>query len=93
VEDETMSASLAETPDGFSDGYCAVAEELKRRILALTPEHPGILGITDVWDLFKVSGFDCRDLGPTMAQANDALAEAQQEYRRRVQDPVVPPVP
>lgn len=62
-------------------GYEGCAEEMKRRILALIPDHPEILDMNDVWDLFKVPGFYVDDLGPSMAQAMAALAAAQQEAR------------
>lgn len=68
----------------FSEQYTAVAGELKRRILALIPAHPGILEMGNAWQLFKVAGFHCEDLAPSMAQAHAALSEAKAEYRAGV---------
>lgn len=72
-----------EEDGGPPPGYEAVCQELKARILALIPGHPEILELGSVWDLFKVPGFACDDLGPSMAQAGAALAAARAEYRRR----------
>lgn len=58
--------------------YEKSGDELYRRILALGPQ---ILELTDAWQLFKIPGFECRDLEPTMAQADAALALAQQRLR------------
>jgi hypothetical protein len=54
--------------------YERTCDELTQRIVAL---GPCILELTDAWQLFKVSGFECRDLQPSMAQADGALAKAQ----------------
>jgi hypothetical protein len=57
--------------------YEATARELERRILALIPDHPEILDMINVWDLFKVPGFKCDDLGPSLTQATAALASVK----------------
>ncbi len=57
--------------------YSATADELTNRILALIPSHPEIMEMESAWDLFKVEGFDCKDLGPSMYQAMWALRQAQ----------------
>ncbi len=31
------------------------------------------MGMDDPWDLFKVEGFDCKDIGPSFFQASWAL--------------------
>ncbi len=54
--------------------YEATADELTRRIVALGPL---ILNLNSPWELFKVDGFTCSDLGPSLAQASYALANAQ----------------
>ena len=57
--------------------YTSVVHELEKRILAMMPEHPELVGMTTPWPLFDVDGFDCEDLGPSMAQASAALRGAQ----------------
>lgn len=60
--------------------YEEIAQELKRRILALIPKHPQILGMTDPTDLRKVAGFKSDDLNPSRAQAAAALDVAKKEF-------------
>lgn len=57
--------------------YENTAEELANRIEALIPTNPEILKMDSPWDLFKVPGFKCDDLQPSMAQAAWALGKAQ----------------
>ncbi len=64
--------------------YSAAAETLVGRILALVPKNPQIMAFESVWDLFKVPGFKCDDIGPSLAQASWALAEAKRRYRKMV---------
>jgi hypothetical protein len=71
----------------LSLAYEATANELCRRIAALIPEHPEILTLESAWDLFKVPGFKCDDLQPSLAQASAALAFAQREYRETRRSP------
>lgn len=54
--------------------YASTIEALTHRIVALGPQ---VLTLTDAWQLFKVPGFECRDLQPSMAQADIALATAK----------------
>ena len=61
--------------------YEATANALVERIAALIPEHPEILALEDPWGLFKVPGFRCDDLQPTLAQAAAALAVAKTRVR------------
>lgn len=65
----------------MNPAYASTAERLVERILALIPERPEILTLTSPWGLFKVPGFDCSDLDPSLAQAGYALAEAKIRYR------------
>lgn len=60
--------------------YESTANELANRILALLPDHPELRTSTDPWQLFKVPGFKCDDLQPSLAQAAWALGEAQGRY-------------
>jgi hypothetical protein len=60
--------------------YQSLAEELSARIYALIPEQPAILELNDVWRLFKIPGFHCDDLGPSMFQANWALNAAKVKW-------------
>lgn len=61
--------------------YEKTADELTNRIFALIPDHPEILDIDSPWALFKVPGFDCKDLEPTLFQAGWALSAAKRKYR------------
>ncbi len=55
-------------------GYATTAELLTDRIAALGPV---ILTIDSPWALFKIDGFNCKDLEPTLYQASFALAKAK----------------
>jgi len=67
----------APSDSSLSNCYAKTADELTARILALIPTAPEILTMESVWDLFKVEGFNCSDLGPSMAQAQWALSNAK----------------
>ena len=67
--------------------YEGVASSLVDRILALMPEHPELVTMDDPWQLFKVPGFQCDDLGPSLAQAGWALRNAQARWTHRVSRP------
>ena len=58
--------------------YTATADTLTDRIRALIPDHPEIMEMESAWDLFKVEGFDCKDLSPSAFQAGFALSKAQE---------------
>jgi hypothetical protein len=64
--------------------YDRAAKELARQILALIPDHPEILDMTDPWGLFKVPGFRGDYLASSLAMAEavlrKALEEAKAEY-------------
>lgn len=60
--------------------YELTADELTRRIVALGPQ---VLDLESPWKLFKVEGFHCDDIGPTLAQAQWALAKAQSILRQQ----------
>lgn len=60
--------------------YASTINALTERILALIPAHPEILTMNDSWQLFKVPGFSCGDLEPSMAQADGALGRAKAIY-------------
>lgn len=61
--------------------YTATADELTKRILALIPAHPEIMTIESPFDLFKIDGFKCDDIGPSLAQAGWALGKARQLHK------------
>lgn len=65
----------------LSHAYEATANELSDRIYALIPSHPEIMTLESPFDLFKVEGFNCDDLQPSLAQAGAALAHARNKYR------------
>jgi hypothetical protein len=67
--------------DPISAAYASVGHELRDRIVALIPTQPQILELEDAWGLFKVEGFDCKDLGPSFAQAQWALSAAKAQCR------------
>jgi hypothetical protein len=69
--------------DPLTEAYESAAQELKRRILALIPANPQILTMESPFALFKVPGFVCDDLNPSLAQAAAALAAARQEHRAK----------
>lgn len=61
--------------------YSATADVLVTRIMALIPTHPEIMTLSNPFDLFKVEGFECSDLEPSLAQAGFALREARKRYK------------
>ena len=63
--------------------YEGIADELTNRILVLIPAHPEIMTIESPCDLFKINGFTCKDLGPSLAQAFGALSKARLLFRNR----------
>jgi len=65
--------------------YESTGNELADRILALIPSHPEILEMDDAWGLFKVDGFSCDDLAPSLAQAQWALCNARGRANKRLQ--------
>jgi hypothetical protein len=56
--------------------YEKTADALVDRIIALGPQ---VLAVTDAWALFKIKGFTCEDLQPSLAQADWALMKAKQK--------------
>jgi hypothetical protein len=62
------------------EAYVKTGNELADRIAKLIPSHPEIMTMDDPFKLFEVEGFDCSDLGPSLAQAGWALREAQSRY-------------
>ena len=62
--------------------YSATADTLVCRIVDLIPSNPHILEMDSPWDLFKVEGFKCDDIGPSLFQASWSLAQAKQIYSR-----------
>lgn len=65
----------------MSPQYASICDELASRITNLGKSNPEIkqkiLAMDDAWDLFRIPGFHCGDLGPSMAQAYGALRAAQ----------------
>ena len=57
--------------------YTNVVHELEKRILAMMPEYPELVEMVDPWQLFRVEGFNCKDLEPSLAQASAALLGAR----------------
>jgi hypothetical protein len=62
--------------------YSATADTLVGRIVDLIPSNPHILEMDSPWDLLKVEGFKCDDIGPSLFQALWSLARAKQVYRQ-----------
>lgn len=69
--------------DDVHPGYAATCDELTRRILDLIPANPSIM-TCGVWDLFKIPGFHCDDIGPSLAQAGGALGKARAIHRENL---------
>ena len=63
--------------------YSDTANTLAQRILALIPAHPKIMDMIEPFDLYKVEGFDCSDLEPTLFQASWALSRAKLLYENK----------
>jgi hypothetical protein len=71
-----------EEKNPIKDQYRQTAESFKDGILALIPDNPSILSMTDPWDLFKIKDIDelVRAYEPSLAQAGAALSHAKREY-------------
>ncbi len=67
----------------MSQAYEAIANTLEDRIYQLIPEHPEIMEMQSAWDLLTIKEFNCKDLGPSAAQAGWAFAHARRRYRAR----------
>lgn len=63
------------------EAYEASADKLVKRIMACIPGHPEILDFDNPFQLFKVDGFKCDDIGPSLFQAQWSLSKAKQLYR------------
>lgn len=63
--------------------YESACDSLTQKILDLIPAHPEIMTLGSIWDLFDVDGFDCREEGPSLAQAQHALEKARAIWRRK----------
>lgn len=67
----------------MNPGYVGAANELRDRIIALIPEHPEILEMTDPFDLHDVEGFTTEGLSVSFFQASWALAAAKEDHAKR----------
>ena len=63
--------------------YAGTEKELEDRIFDLIPKNLELLEMTDPWDLFKIPGFKCDDLAPSLFQAQYALEKAKERYLNR----------
>lgn len=63
--------------------YEETANRLIERIEALVPSHPEILRLESPWDLFRIEGFECADLQPSLAQASWALTQVRSRAAQR----------
>ncbi len=77
-----ISPSSAPAERRESMSYASIADKLVDRIEACVSEHPEILTLDDAWGLFKVPGFKCDDIGPSLAQAQWALGKVQANHRK-----------
>lgn len=58
--------------------YGNTTRELTRRIIELGKADPSvIMRLVSPWELFKVPGFEYKDLRPSLSQASMALREAK----------------
>lgn len=62
--------------------YETTADELTKRILKLIPGNLKILDMDNAWDLFRVDGFKCDDIAPSLGQAMWSLEKAKKLYTR-----------
>lgn len=60
--------------------YDGVVGALADQIRALVPVQPQILQLEDPWGLFRVPGFNCEELNPSLEQATWALRIVQREH-------------
>lgn len=60
--------------------YEQTADALVQRIVALGPQ---VLALDSPWGLFKIEGFTCDDIGPSLAQAAWSLEKAKTILRER----------
>ena len=63
--------------------YSDTANALGERILALIEKQPEVLHLSNPFDLFKVPGFECADLQPSLAQAAYSLRWAQRKWEEQ----------
>ena len=63
--------------------YESTANALVERIEKLIPNHPEILTMKNVFDLFRIPGFKCDDISPSLFQAQWAVGKARQNYREK----------
>ena len=56
--------------------YASTADELVTHIREVAKTQPQILKCESPWDMFKIEGFKCNDLEPSLFQASWALAKA-----------------
>lgn len=61
--------------------YTATADRLVQRMLESFKEHPEAAKLDSVWDMLKVPGFQCDDIGPSHAQAGWAFNTAKRLFR------------
>lgn len=61
--------------------YYATADKLVQRILSLP--HDKAEACNDAWNLFKIEGFKCDDLQPSLSQADWALSKAKHIIKER----------
>ena len=69
--------------EGMELYYEQSTQELKRRILVLIPTNPHIMEMADPFQLFRIPGFNCDDLSPSLAMSSMALSLAKEEYGGR----------
>ncbi|MCK4500558.1 hypothetical protein KAU11_08670 [Candidatus Babeliales bacterium] len=62
--------------------YHTTINELVARIEFLVPNNPQILKLESVFGLFKIDGFKCDDLNPSLAQAQGALSFVKNRHKR-----------
>ena len=65
--------------------YRGTIATLTQRIMDLVPSHPEILHLSSAWGLFRIPGFQCDDLAPSLAQAAAALTSAQQQFKLKTE--------
>lgn len=63
--------------------YVEIGGTLVERIVALIPDNPQIMYMSNPFDLLDIKGFEHSDLAPSVFQVNWALAKAKSIYREK----------
>jgi hypothetical protein len=71
------------TGSAAAKAYSDAADALVIRMLESFEAHPEAAELESVWDMLKVTGFKCDDIGPSLFQASWAFGKAKALFRER----------